>query len=101
TKDTCAWGNSDLERRMKTSARFAQVPSTARAGEPITVTGLAQVGVSGLAKVQYSLHPADMPLHPDDPHLRRGDWQDADILPPPERWGGGLPGGRLPSTPLQ
>lgn len=99
--DTYALGNNDLESPMKTFTRFAQVPSTARAGEPITVTGLAQVGVSGLAKVQYWLHPADVPLPPDDPHLRCGDWQDADILPPPERWGGGLPGGRLPSTPLQ
>jgi hypothetical protein len=99
--DTYALGNNDLESPMKTFARFTQVPSTARAGEPITVTGLAQVGASGMAKVQYWLHPADVPLPPDDPHLRCGDWQDADILPPPERWGGGLPDGRLPSTPLQ
>ena len=77
------------------------MPSTARAGEPITVTGLAQVGVSGLAQVQYWLHSADVPLPPDDPQLTCGDWQDADLLPPPERWGGGLPDGRLPGTPLQ
>jgi DMSO/TMAO reductase YedYZ molybdopterin-dependent catalytic subunit len=99
--DTYALGNNDLESPMKTFARFAQVPVTARAGEPITVTGLAQVGSSGLAQVQYWLHPADVPLPPDDPHLMRGDWQDADILPPPTRWGGGLPGGQLPGTPLQ
>jgi DMSO/TMAO reductase YedYZ molybdopterin-dependent catalytic subunit len=99
--DTYALGNNDLESPMKTFARFAQVPTTARAGEPITVTGLAQVGVSGLTQVQYWLHPADEPLPPDDPHLTRGDWQDADILPSPERWGGCLPGGQLPDTPLQ
>ena len=67
------------------------------AGEPITITGLAQVGVSGLAKVQYWLHPADVPLPPDDPHFTRGDWQDADILPPPARWGGGCPVGSCPA----
>ena len=99
--DTYALGNNDLESPMKTFARFAQVPSTARAGEPITVTGLAQVGVSGLAQVQYWLHPADVPLPPDDPYCTRGDWQDADILPPPAHWGGEVPDGRLPGTPLQ
>jgi hypothetical protein len=62
---------------------------------------LAQVGVSGLAKVQYWLHLADAPLPPDDPHFERADWRDADVLPPPDRWGGGLPDGRLPGTPLQ
>ena len=55
--DTYALGNNDLESPMKTFARFVQVPPTARAGEPIAITGLAQVGVSGLAKVQYWLHP--------------------------------------------
>jgi DMSO/TMAO reductase YedYZ molybdopterin-dependent catalytic subunit len=99
--DTYALGNNDLESPMKTFARFAQVPSTARAGEPITVAGLAQVGISGLVKVQYWLHSADVPLPPDDPQLTCGDWQDADLLPPPERWGGGLPDGRLPGTPRQ
>ena len=40
--------------------------------------------------------PADAPLPPDDPHFARAPWRDADILPPPDRWGGGLPDGRLP-----
>ncbi|MCR4411945.1 MAG: hypothetical protein NUV77_05905, partial [Thermoguttaceae bacterium] len=31
----------------------------------------------------------------------RGDWKDAVVLPPPERWGGGLPDGKLPPVPLQ
>jgi hypothetical protein len=99
--DTYAQGNNDLESPMKTFARFVKVPATARANEPIEVTGLAQVGVSGLSKVQYWLHPADAPLPADDPHLTSADWQDSTIIGPPEDWGGGLPGDKLPETPLQ
>lgn len=99
--DTYQIWNNDLDSPMKTFARFAQVPTTAQAGAPITVTGLAQVGVSGLAKVQYWLHPADAPLPPDDPHFTHAPWQDANVLPPPQLWGGDLPDGRLPGTPLQ
>ncbi len=99
--DTYHVGNNDLDSPMKTFARFVRVPETARAGEPLVVTGLAQVGVSGLAKVQCWLHPADVPLPPDDPHFTRAPWQDADILPPPEHWGGGMPDGKLPGMPLQ
>lgn len=99
--DTYALGNNDLESPMKTFARFVDVPATAKAGKPIAITGLAQVGVSGLAKVQYSLTPEDAPASAEDTYFTRLDWRDAEILPPPELWGGGLPGDRLPSTPLQ
>jgi hypothetical protein len=37
----------------------------------------------------------------DDPHFERADWHDAEILPPPDDWGGGLPDGVLPKTPRQ
>jgi hypothetical protein len=99
--DTYAQGNNDLESPMKSFARFVHVPPVAKAGEPISVTGLAQVGVSGLAKVQYSLHAQDAPLPPDDPDFTGADWKDADILPPPESWGGGLPDDWVPDAPLQ
>lgn len=99
--DTYHVGNNDLDSPMKTFARFVRVPETARVGEPIVVTGLAQVGVSGLAKVQCWLHPADVPLPPDDPHFASALWKDADILPPPEHWGGDLPDSKLPGMPLQ
>src|SRR4029077_2475211 len=74
--DTYALGNNDLESPMKTFARFVQVPSTVTAGDQIAVTGLAQVGVSGLKKVQCWLHPVspDDPLTTaDDPYFARGD----------------------------
>jgi len=105
--DTYHSGNNNLESPMKTFARFVSVPATAKAGEPIPITGLAQVGVSGLAKVQYWVHPKDAPLpdgedgDPAFPRFARGDWRDAEILPPPERWGGGVPDGEAPDAPLQ
>jgi DMSO/TMAO reductase YedYZ molybdopterin-dependent catalytic subunit len=98
--DTYALGNNDVDSPMKTFARFVRVPAVVKAGEPVPVTGLAQVGVSGLAKVQVWLHPRQAPVPPDDPHFARAPWRDAEILPPPDRWDG-LPGGRLPEVPLQ
>ena len=98
--DTYERWNNDLDSPMKTFARFAQVPQTARAGEQIRISGLAQVGVSGLAKVQYCWQRKDEPAPADDPMFSRANWHDAEILPPPEYWGGGLPEGTLPGIPL-
>ena len=61
------------------------------------MTGRAQVGISGLAKVQYCVHPQKDPWPADDPYWAKADWKDATILPPPADWGGGLPGGKLPA----
>lgn len=97
--DTYARWNNDIDSSLKTFARFVSYPRTARSGQALPVTGLAQVGVSGLARVQVWLHPQGAALPPDDPYLAKADWRDAEILPPPDQWGGGLPEGRLPSTP--
>jgi hypothetical protein len=70
-------------------------------GQAAPLTGVAQVGMSGLSRVQYCFLPKDGPAQQDDPSLAQAPWQDADILPPPENWGGGLPGGRLPAVPRQ
>jgi DMSO/TMAO reductase YedYZ molybdopterin-dependent catalytic subunit len=99
--DTYHSGNNDLESPMKTFARFVEVPSTAKAGQPIPINGLAQIGVSGLSKVQYWLHPHDAPLPADDPNFERGNWLDADPLSPPQSWGAGLPDSQSPDAPLQ
>jgi DMSO/TMAO reductase YedYZ molybdopterin-dependent catalytic subunit len=97
--DTYQSGNNDLESPMKTFARFVHVPSPTPAGAAIQITGLAQVGVSGLAKVQYWLQPENAPPAADDPLFSDADWQDAEILAPPADWG--LLGGLLPEVPLQ
>jgi DMSO/TMAO reductase YedYZ molybdopterin-dependent catalytic subunit len=99
--DTYAGQNNDVDTTMKTFARFVNAPQKLKTGQPAALTGVAQVGMSGLSKVQYCLQPAGESASPDDPYLTKADWQDADILPPPEDWGGGLPDGRLPPIPRQ
>ena len=99
--DTYALQNNDVESTLKTYARFVQVPEKMKAGESAAITGIAQVGMSGLSKVQYWLHPQDAPAAEKDPHFAKAPWKDAAILPPPEHWGGGLPDGKLPPMPLQ
>ena len=98
--DTYEDGNNDIDSAMKTFARFAHVPAEPKAGEPIRISGVAQVGVSGLSRVQYALHPESEPLSDNDPTFNHANWQDAQILPPPERWGAMLTDGKLPAVPL-
>jgi DMSO/TMAO reductase YedYZ molybdopterin-dependent catalytic subunit len=98
--DTYALNNNDIDSPMKTFARFAQVPPMARAGDEIRISGVAQVGVSGLAAVQYSLQRHGEPSVDGDHTYAGADWRDTEILPPPSHWGGGLPNGRLLGTPL-
>ncbi len=66
---------------------------------PITVTGMAQVGISGLTKVQVWLKKADEPLVKDDPHFTKAPWVDASLLAAPSRWQG-LPDEKLPKGTL-
>ncbi len=93
--DTYANGNNDTHSWLKTFARFLSTPEKAKAGTPFAITGQAQVGVSGLAKVQYWLHPQDAPLPKDDPHFTTAPWQDARILPLPANWAGEMDISRL------
>ncbi|MEJ2701941.1 MAG: molybdopterin-dependent oxidoreductase [Sedimentisphaerales bacterium] len=99
--DTYATWNNDTVSHLKTCARFIHTPKEVKAGQAAPITGLAQVGMSGLSKVQYWLHPAGEALPQNDPYFGKGQWKDADILPPPEHWGGGLSDGKLPAIPRQ
>jgi DMSO/TMAO reductase YedYZ molybdopterin-dependent catalytic subunit len=49
--DTYAEGNNDVEGPLKTTAKFIKVPEKVKTGESFAVTGLAQIGPSGLKKV--------------------------------------------------
>lgn len=103
--DTYASGNNDIDSQMKSFARFVYRPTKIKAGEPIPVTGLAQVGVSGLSRVQCWLAPHGTPWPEEDPYFTKGDWKDAELLSVPSapggvRWGGGLPEGKLPAETL-
>ena len=99
--DTYAGQNNDVDSTMKTFARFATAPQKLKAAQSAALTGVAQVGMSGLSKVQYCLLPEGKSASPNDPYLTQANWQDAKILPPPEKWGGGLPDGPLPPMPRQ
>jgi DMSO/TMAO reductase YedYZ molybdopterin-dependent catalytic subunit len=100
--DTYALWNNDTDSAIKTCARFIHTPKMMKAGEPAPITGVAQVGMSGLSKVQYWVCPREEPLPKNDPYFTKADWKDAAILPPPQRhWGGGLPDGKLPPVPRQ
>ncbi|MBM3334982.1 hypothetical protein FJY63_10010 [Candidatus Sumerlaeota bacterium] len=93
--------NNDTESNIKTCARFIHVPTKVKVGQPMAITGVAQVGMSGLSKVQYWLARSDASLPKDDPYFTKGDWKDGRVLPPPENWGGELPDGKLPPVPSQ
>jgi Oxidoreductase molybdopterin binding domain len=94
--DTYAAGNNDIDSPMKTFARFLNPPKTAAAGEPIEITGTAQVGQSGLTKVQVWVHADGLAWPDDDPFFATAPWKDANILPAPESWGKDLKEGKLP-----
>ncbi len=98
SNDSDAELNNDPENPLKTRARFIQVPKEIALGKPVPLTGMAQVGLSGLLKVQYCFHSRKEPWPAEDPYWTKADWKDATILPAPTDWGGGLPGGKLPPT---
>ncbi len=98
SNDSDAELNNDPENPLKTRARFIHVPKEIPAGRPAAVTGMAQVGVSGLKQVQYCIHSQKQPWPADDPYGTKADWRNVALLPPPAQWGGGLRGGKLPPT---
>src|SRR6185436_7576194 len=53
--DTYADQNNDVDSPLKTFAAVLAYPTGIKAGEAIPVSGYAQVGVSGLSKVQVSI----------------------------------------------
>ncbi|HSH94069.1 MAG TPA: hypothetical protein VK968_07975, partial [Roseimicrobium sp.] len=79
--DTYANGNNDTNSWMKTFARFAELPAKIGKGEPLAIQGNAQVGVSGLSKVQYWIRKTTDPLPASDAYFTKAPWQDAQIVP--------------------
>lgn len=97
--DTYAEMHNDTESPMKSMARFLPLPKQAKAGQALPLAGLAQVGMSGVSRVQFAV--SSQPLPEDDPYGQKLPWQEARILPLPRQWGAGLPEGKLPPIPLQ
>lgn len=95
--DTYADQNNDVDSPMKTFAASLSMPREVKAGEMIPVSGYAQVGVSGLSKVQVSVTAKNEDQFDDDPYFTTAAWTDAEILPAPSMWSG-LPGNTVPAN---
>lgn len=97
--DTYIGGNNDVDSPLKTFAATLSVPDGAKAEQPLPITGYAQVGISGLSKVQVWIQPEDKEWPADDKYFASAPWRDAQILPPPKNWGA-VPDGRVPAGTL-
>ena len=88
-EDTYAKQNNDVnDSWMKTRALFEDTPDKVQPNTPFAITGQAQVGIGGLAKVQWWAHPKDQAWPNEDPYFTKAPWQDAEILPLPKNWQG-------------
>lgn len=95
--DTYDKGNNDLDSHLKSFAATLLVPKTVKPNTPFAVTGYAQSGVSGVAKVQVWTEGEHENRKSGDKYFTSAPWADAEILPPPDRWGGGLAKNRIPT----
>lgn len=86
SNDTYAEHNNDIDSPLKTFSATLSVPREVRAGEQIPVSGYAQVGISGLTKVQVSIESKAVARPPNDPYFTKSPWVDAELLSPPTRW---------------
>ncbi|HZL87315.1 MAG TPA: molybdopterin-dependent oxidoreductase [Pirellulaceae bacterium] len=98
--DTYIDGNNDVDSPLKSFAATLGVPKEIKAGQLIPITGYAQVGISGLSKVQVWLARDGETLAEDDPYYSTAPWIDAEILSPPKSWGGELPDDKIPAGTL-
>lgn len=93
--DTYAEQNNDVDSPLKTFAASLAVPREVKADEVIAVSGYAQVGISGLTKVQVSMESSASERPENDPHFTTAPWIDAELLPAPQHWGA-LSDGKIP-----
>jgi DMSO/TMAO reductase YedYZ molybdopterin-dependent catalytic subunit len=94
--DTYAEQNNDVDSPLKTFAATLSIPPEVKAGEPIPVSGYAQVGISGLSKVQVSIESTKKPHALNDPYFTAAPWIDAELLAAPKSWDA-LPEGKIPA----
>lgn len=98
--DTYIGGNNDVDSPLKNFSATLSYPMEAKAGQPLPITGYAQVGISGLTKVQVWISPADKEWPAEDKYFATAPWTDATILGPPKSWGGTLEGDQIPTGTL-
>jgi hypothetical protein len=85
--DTYGEQNNDVDSPMKTFAAALTVPREIKSGQPIPISGYAQVGVSGLKRVQVSIESNAQPRPENDPYFEKAPWTDAELHGPPKNWG--------------
>ena len=96
--DTYAEQGNDIDSPLKSFAATISAARQLKAAQPTPLTGYAQVGLGGLSKVQVWLQPEGEEWAKDDPYFSRAPWMDAEILPSPAQWGGGIPDDRIPEN---
>ena len=89
--------NNDVDSPLKTFCETLSFPGKSKPDQPIPMTGYAQVGISGLKQVQVWVHNNAEMWPDDDPYFAKAPWRDAEILAPPQNWGGGIPDNRIPA----
>ena len=94
--DTYGKQNNDVDSPLKTFCATLLVPQGIKPAQPIPITGYAQVGISGLSKVQVWIQNSQDKLPKGDRYYSQAPWRDAKILPPPAAWGGDIDGDRIP-----
>jgi len=94
--DTYAEQGNDIDSPMKTFAATLGAPRKVKPNEPFALSGYAQVGISGLGKVQVSAERQGTKRE-KDPYFTTAPWVDMEVLSAPETWGGGLPDDKIPS----
>jgi DMSO/TMAO reductase YedYZ molybdopterin-dependent catalytic subunit len=90
--DTYADANNDVDSDLKTFCATLSVPREVAVNTPFPITGWAQAGISGLAKVQVWIQDLSEPWPEDDPYFIRAPWQDAEVLDIPQDWLSGISG---------
>jgi DMSO/TMAO reductase YedYZ molybdopterin-dependent catalytic subunit len=98
--DTYANGNNDVDSPLKSFAATLNAPTEVKANEPFAVTGYAQVGISGVSKVQVWIQDYAVDFPVEDKYFTTAPWVDAEILPPPKTWGGGIADDLIPKGTL-
>jgi len=93
--DTYAEQDNDVDSPLKTFAAALAVPQKVKVGEAIPVSGYAQVGISGLTKVQVSMESNAVPRPEKDPYFTTAPWVDAELLAAPKKWDS-LSEGKIP-----
>ena len=96
--DTYAEQGNDVDSPLKTFAATLSVPQEIEAGTTIPINGYAQVGISGLSKVQIWIEPEGQERPADDPYFDAAPWINVELLSVPKTWGGGLPNDEIPAA---